>query len=215
MRDERKTKAQLIEELTALRERFADLEASEAELRQADQRIRESERQFRRLVESAWEVVILVDANGEITYASDAVNRVMGYSVDEYSGNNIFDLVHEEDLPKVREAFEAMKREEGRSVTVELRGRHKDGSWRWLEAVGTNLMDDPSVEAIVVNYRDITERHQAADALRESEARLRTVISSAPIILWALDRHGVFTLSEGSGLGALGLGPGELVGQSV
>lgn len=215
MRDERKTKAQLIEELTALRERFADLEASEAELRQADQRIRDSERQFRRLVESAWEVVILVDANGEITYASDAVSRVMGYSVDEYSGNNIFDLVHEEDLPKVREAFEAMKREEGRSVTVELRGRHKDGSWRWLEAVGTNLIDDPSVEAIVVNYRDITERHQAADALRKSEARLRTVISSAPIILWALDRHGVFTLSEGSGLGALGLGPGELVGQSV
>jgi two-component system cell cycle sensor histidine kinase/response regulator CckA len=215
MRDERKTKAQLIEELSALRERIADLEASEADLRQADRRIRESERQFRRLVESAWEVVVLIDENGGIVYASDAVTRVMGYPVDEHVGSSIFDLIHEADLQRVSDACEEIRRQDGCTATIELRGLHKDGSWRWLEAVATNLLNDPSVEAVVANYRDVTERRKAADALHESEARLRTVISSAPIILWALDRHGVFTLSEGSGLGALGLSPGELVGQSV
>jgi len=215
MGDKQKTKAQLIDELSALRKRLAELEASEADLRLADRRIRESERQFRRLVESAWEVVVLTGVNGEIVYASDAVTRVMGYSVDEHVGSSIFDLIHEADLERVSRACEEIKQEDGRTVTIELRGKHKDGSWRWLEVVATNLLNDPSVEAVVANYRDVTERRKAADALRESEARLRTVISSAPIILWALDRNGVFTLSEGSGLGALGLSPGELVGQSV
>jgi PAS domain S-box-containing protein len=215
MQDLHKTKAQLIQEITSLRGRIAELQASEADLRQSDLRIRESEQQFRRLVENAWEVVILIGEGGEITYASDAVSRVMGYTVDEYVGNIIFDLIHEDDVQKVRDAFGHVLLEDGRTVTIELRGLHKDGSWRWLEAVGTNLMNDPSVSAVVANYRDITERREAADALHESEARLRTVISSAPIILWALDRDGVFTLSEGSGLGALGLSPGDLVGQSV
>ncbi len=70
----------------------------------------------------------------------------------------------------------------------------------------------PAVQAVI---RDITDRRRGREALRQTEARLRTVVSSASLMLFALDKNGVFTLSEGEGLKALGWKPGEMVGRSV
>jgi PAS domain S-box-containing protein len=67
----------------------------------------------------------------------------------------------------------------------------------------------------VWSFRDVTARHQADKALRESEQRFRTVIANAPVVIFALDAQGVFTLSEGKGLAALGLQPGEVVGRNA
>ncbi len=215
MQDDRKTKAQLIAELAALRSRVAALEASSRASEAAPLQEHASELRFRRLIENAWEVVVLVSQEGEITFASQAAVRVLGHSVDEYMGRNVFDLLHRDDIPKVREAFEQLIRDPSRTTTVAARACHKDGSWRWLEVVATPLLHDPSVGAIVANYRDVTEHVNALRALRESETRLRTVISSAPLVLFAIDSKGTFTLSEGRGLAALGLKPGQVVGQSV
>ncbi len=64
-------------------------------------------------------------------------------------------------------------------------------------------------------FRDVTEKKQAREALRKAEKRLRTVVASASLILFATDKNGIFTLCEGEGLKSLSLQPGELVGQSV
>ena len=69
--------------------------------------------------------------------------------------------------------------------------------------------------AVLAVFRDITEKKQAREALRKAEKRLRTVVASASLILFATDKNGVFTLCEGEGLKSLSLEPGELVGQSV
>ncbi len=69
--------------------------------------------------------------------------------------------------------------------------------------------------SIPVSLVDITQRRKAEDALRESERRLRTTINNAPVVLFALDQGGKFTVSEGKGLAPLGLLPGEVVGRSV
>jgi PAS domain-containing protein len=68
---------------------------------------------------------------------------------------------------------------------------------------------------VLVVCEDVTERKRAEEELEKTEQRLSTVVANAPIILFALDRAGVFTLAEGSGLDALGLEPGQVVGQSV
>lgn len=76
------------------------------------------------------------------------------------------------------------------SPLVEFRFRHRDGSWRVLEAIGKNLSDDPIIAGVMVNCRDVTERRIAQESLRISEERLRTIVTSAPIVIWAIDEGG-------------------------
>ena len=138
------------------------------EHRQAAQALRDRERYFRALIEHAADVISLIDSTGLITYASPAISRVLGYTPAEYVGLNAFELLHPDDFQTSTALFEQLLPQPGASVTAQFRFRHKDGSWRWVEAVGSNLLAEASVEAIIVNFRDITERKQA-----ETETRRR------------------------------------------
>src|ERR687894_3127572 len=93
---------------------------------------------------------------------------------------NVLDHVHPDDLSRVlAETERALAEESGVSNVAEYRFRHADGSWRWVESVGTYLLDDPAVGGIVVNVRDVTRRKEAEEAAREGERRLASVISNA------------------------------------
>ncbi len=108
--------------------------------------------------------------------------------------------------------WEGRDRVETRVTSRTLRGRRIDLIVHWVAPVMAGRLD---LSKVVVAYADITEYRHTQEALRRIEERLRTVVSAAPIILFALDRHGVFTLSEGEGLSSLGLGAGEAVGRSI
>ena len=126
----------------------------------------EGERRFRSLVQNSSEVVKITDASGTLRYASPAFGRVFGHDPEEAVGKNILDYVHPDDLPRVREeTAKALEDPEIDSNTVEYRFRHADGSWRHIEAVGTYMLDDPAVEGVVVNVRDVTERKEFEERL--------------------------------------------------
>ena len=114
------------------------------------------------------EIVKVVDLDGTLLYANAAFERILGYDPEEVVGTmNVLDYVHPDDLELVREETEKALAEGGTATNkVEYRFRHADGSWRWVESVGTYLSDDPAVGGVVVNVRDVTER-------RETEERLR------------------------------------------
>ncbi|MEW5957487.1 MAG: PAS domain S-box protein [Chloroflexota bacterium] len=131
------------------------------ERRQAEQALFDQDRRFRALIEHAADVIALVDSTGLITYASPSISRVLGYTPAEYVGLNAFTLLHPDDVQILTALFEQLLPQPGASVTAQFRFRHKDGSWRWAEAVGSNLLAEASVQAIIVNFRDITERKQA------------------------------------------------------
>ncbi|HEV2067537.1 MAG TPA: EAL domain-containing protein, partial [Thermomicrobiales bacterium] len=126
---------------------------------------RRSESRFRALVRNASDVITILDADDTIRYQSPAIERVFGYAEDELVGRNAFELVHPEDRPSVTAAFAATLDNPTLTSTAEFRFRHKDGSWRWLESTGTNLLADPAVGGFVVNTRDITERKEIAAQL--------------------------------------------------
>ena len=135
------------------------------ERRRAEEELRRRERRFRALVEHAFDVIALSDAEGTYTDVSPSVRRVLGYPPEELVGLNGFALLHPEEVETVGRALGELLARPGANSTIELRGRHKDGSWRWLEATATNLLDDPSVGAIVSNVRDVTERKRAEEEL--------------------------------------------------
>ncbi len=128
---------------------------------------------FRALIEHAQDVVAVLALDGTILYESPSIERVLGYRPDEIVGLNAADLVHPVDLGPVGAALAGLVPTPGASTSLTYRCRHRDGSWRTLEAEGWNLTHEPAVGGVVVNARDVTERAAQEAALRESETRLR------------------------------------------
>lgn len=150
----------------------------------AEEALRGSEEHFRSMIENASDVITVLDAAGTIRYESPSVERVLGYRPEELVGEHAFDRVHPDDVAATRTAFAA--RVEGRDVgtAVEMRFRHRDGSWRVLEARGANRLDDPAINGIIVNSRDVTERCEAEAALRAEEARFLRIAANAPGMIY-------------------------------
>jgi PAS domain S-box-containing protein len=110
---------------------------------------------------------VVINGDGIIKYVSRPLEPVRGYTPEEVIGTNGFAGIHPEDVSKALNLFNEMLQNPGVSKRTEVRVRHKDGSWRIIEVIGRNLLDDPTVEGIVANYRDITERKQAEEKLQE------------------------------------------------
>ncbi len=142
---------------------------------------KESEVRFRYLVRHGSDIITILNADGTVQYGSTSIERMLGYDTEELVGESAFDYVHPDDLGVVMEAVSDILAESGNVKSMEFRFRHKEGSWRCLEAVGSNLLDDPNVRGIVVNSRDITERKRAEDVKSRQiqEAALRNEMNDA------------------------------------
>jgi len=150
-----------------------------AERQRTEEALRQSEQRFRALIEHSADGIALLSAAGVIQYQSPAYTQMLGYTSDERARMGTFDLLHPDDVPRARSLFADLLQSPGLSITAEVISQHKDGSWRWIETTGTNLLAEPSVGAILVNYHDITERKQAEMALRESEQQYQTLFARA------------------------------------
>ena len=128
--------------------------------------LRRSQERFRSLVQNSADVSMIVDASGTIEYESSAVERVLGYQAEDRVGRSVLASVHDDDRAWGQKLLEDLAQTPGALATGELRVKHADGSWRWIEAVGKNLVGDPAVGGVVVNYRDITTRKTLEDELR-------------------------------------------------
>jgi PAS domain S-box-containing protein len=138
----------------------------------------QNDQRFRALIEHSSDAVALVTSGGIFTYASPSSERVTGYPVEVLVGMNAFALLHPDDLENVGQQFTALLDRPGHFITVEYRIRHHNGSWRWMEGTATNLLHDPAIQAIVINFRDTTERKQLEQQLQYSERKLRTLVES-------------------------------------
>jgi PAS domain S-box-containing protein len=132
-------------------------------------------------VQNSYDIITLTDEHDNISYQSPSAYRIMGYSSAGLPKKQPVRKVHVEDIPKVQLAMAAILAQPGVPVTVEYRMQRADGSWACLESVGTNWLADPNIRAIVANTRDMSDRKQAEDALRQSEERLRQIFINSPI----------------------------------
>jgi PAS domain S-box-containing protein len=144
---------------------------------EAEKALRESDERFRALIQNSHDVVQLLSAEGVILYESPSVARVLGYAPEEMIGRRAADFVHPEDVGPRLEGFRQAVGSGGAASTAEIRIRHKDGSWRWIESTGRSLLDDPAVRAVVVNFRDVTDRKLAEDEIRALNAGLEKKVT--------------------------------------
>ncbi|HXF83452.1 MAG TPA: PAS domain S-box protein [bacterium] len=152
-------------------------------LKQAHAALRRGEALFRALVEHSSDAIVLLSADGAIPYASPSTQRVLGLAPAALVGRSVVDLVHPEDQPALL-ALISTRRDAGDAGRTEARMRSGRGGWIWTEIVAQDLLEEPDVNAIVLHVRDITARCEAEHALRESEARFRTLTEQAPDIIF-------------------------------
>ena len=143
-----------------------------AEKRQAEQELRESERRFRTLVESSLDEIVDLNSQLKPIYISPSVLQASEYSSQEMVEASPFTSIHPEDQPAARKLYEWLFQHPAQHKDFQLRLIRKDGSQRWTEGTAINLLDDPNVRGIVLNYRDITERKQAEKKIQQQLERL-------------------------------------------
>ncbi|MDP9379618.1 MAG: PAS domain S-box protein [Chloroflexota bacterium] len=161
---------------------------------QSERALYRSERRLRLLVENLSDILTVLGSDGTILYQSASIERTLGHTAEDQIGRNVFEspLVHPEDLAKKQAFFNEALSNPGMDVTAEFRLRHAGGWWRHIEAVGKNLIQDPSVGGIVATYRDITSRKQAEQRLATQYEVSRALSESdgledaAPRILGAI-----------------------------
>ncbi len=145
------------------------LRTEERQRRQAERALRESEERFRALVENSSDALLLIDGLGRVQYMAPSSTRHLGWTSEQICGRSIFDFLHPDDRHQIAGAMSGTLSRPGQSMTVEVRVQHADGGYRTLEAVAANHIDEPSVGAIVVNARDVTERHRLEEQLRHAQ----------------------------------------------
>jgi PAS domain S-box-containing protein len=109
------------------------------------------------LIANAFDIIIIVGQQGDIRYQSPSARGILGYTTEEALGVSGFDFVHPDDAPEVLRLFAKLVRTPGGVRSGRIRVRHRDGSWRHLDAIGKNLLHDPLIAGIVIRCRDITE----------------------------------------------------------
>src|SRR5579884_1497825 len=136
---------------------------------------------FQALVEHSSDVIALLNAEGLVKYVSPSITPIMGYSPEEFVGSHALVIVHPDDLPTMQELFGRIMQSPGVCLSAEYRLRCKDGSWRWFDGAGTNLLDDPQVQAIVGNFHDITERKRTESLLDEQNHVFKMIAQDADL----------------------------------
>lgn len=183
-------------------------------IRRAEKREELHEQRYRELLDNSSDIVYTHDLEGRLITWSKAGELITGYSQRDLFQRNFGELAAPESREAMEEWIRASAAGEAKE-TAELTILACDGSRVTLEISTRGITQNGRLAGVLGFARDITARKRTEEALRQSELRLRTVVANAPLILFALDAHGVVTLCEGRGLEALALRPEALVGRNV
>jgi PAS domain S-box-containing protein len=184
--------------------------------RKAAEEIRQSEELFRTTFDSAPIGIALAAPDGKRLWVNQAFATLLGYSREELMAATYREITHPADLDEDDRQLRRLLNGEVDHYETEKRFIRKDHRIIWGYFTATLVRDaQGSPQHFVGQIQDITQRKLAEEALRESDARLRSVVTTAPVVLFALDEEGVFTFLEGHALGALGVQQELLVGTGI
>ena len=151
------------------------------------EKLRYEEERFRAFAENSSDIIVVVNREGIITYENPAVEKILGFKLEERIGAGRSENLHPDDMKHVTDSFNTLfGNKNAPAQQSEVRLRHRDGSWRIFEAIASHLVHDNVVEAIIVNLRDITERKLAEEALREREQSLASIYNTVGDVIFHL-----------------------------
>lgn len=161
----------LIRDITHAENNIADLEKTKHALELRDER-------FKILLSNSIDIVLVADDKAVLKFAGYPVLKILGYLPEEMEGKSGFDFIHPDDVHLVMEAFSKVLQNDESLSSFDVRIRHKDNSWRWMEIMGVNLFDEPLINGILINLNEIGVRKKAEIALADSNEMLTMIFES-------------------------------------
>jgi PAS domain S-box-containing protein len=156
--------------------------------KKAEEELTRRSRHFKALIENISEAIVLVDEKGLILYHSPSSEQITGYAYGEMMNRSIFDFINSPDSENAKSLFEKLKLQESSLIPDPCRLIHRSGKLIWIEGNVSNMLGEESVNALVINYRDITRRREAEEMLKRSEANLRSIVDNTNISYVLLNR---------------------------
>lgn len=148
---------------------------------------------FKSLIENSADMITLIDRKGKIIFTTPAVERVYGYTEKEILAMNSYrTILHPDDLEKAKVHFEEVLRSPLKPVPLTARNRRKDGRYIWVEGTITNLLDEPGINAMVCNFRDISLRKHAEEGLEKLNRELKLLYEAQNALSKTLDLNSIY-----------------------
>lgn len=177
--------------------------------------LRESEERFRSIIQSSSDLIIILDAQGNATYESPSAERILGYPAGYFIGRSVLSMVHPDDAGAIAKDLDDVIRSNNDGLPSEFRFRKADGTWIFLEAVGSNQLANPGIRGILITARDVTDRKSALEALQAGEGRFRLITENTREIIWMTDMNLKFMYVNPYIEPFLGYTPAEALAQTV
>jgi PAS domain S-box-containing protein len=156
------------------------------EQRRISRNLTRNEAKLRAMMQQSSDIVNILDIDTTIHYCSPALFKTLGYMPEDVIGKKFVRFIHPNDLPIFQDFLTQSVDILSVSVPIVMRYQHINGNWIYMESVCCNLLQDPNVQGLVINSRDITERKRTESALQESEQRLAAIAASMPATLYRL-----------------------------
>ena len=153
------------------------------------ERLRDRNDYFKALLQNASDITSVIDKEGYFQYITPSFFRLTGFKPDEIAKKTVFDFVHPDDLGEAMKRFQANMDNDAKPGLFKFRYRKADGTYMYLEAKGTNLLNEKNVRGIVINSRDISDRLHYEEQARIKEENIRAILDNNDNRIWLLDRH--------------------------
>ncbi|MFP4620766.1 MAG: PAS domain S-box protein [Bacteroidales bacterium] len=191
-----------------------ELEKSNRELESQVKKVENAQNRMQALLENASEVISIYDKNQKLKYQSPNVEKILGYTQDEMRGGEDMNRLTPKGEAAVKEMFKKLKENPAQPQTLQYTYIKKDGKKIYLETTGRNMLDDPAINGIILNSRDITERKRAEKEER-MKSKMQSLSENSPDLILRLNTRGQFFYANPVSQDYLGLHPSELINTRV
>ena len=162
-----------------------------------DESLLKSEKRFKALVKNGADLTAIVDPEGNYLYISPNYQSILGYTEKDLIGKNAFDFLHMEDLEILKTTFAKLHNQK-RIKIPPFRFKNKMNGWSWMQSIGTNLVDDATINGYVINSIEVTDLIETQQALNKSNERFEMLMKSGSESIWDYDlEEKEFFLSDG------------------
>lgn len=157
--------------------------------KEAEARAEENQQFFRTIVENSGDAVSIFSSEGRQIYVSPSVKNILGFSEEEALSLELFSMIHPDDAEDVVKVWEDTLSRPGGTQSHIVRVLHKKGGYRTMENTVTNLLEDPVINGVVCNFRDISEKLETLKQLRTTKERYQYLFYNNPLPMWIFDQH--------------------------
>lgn len=188
---------ELKEKQEVLRQNAEEMQATQEELKRSNQLLEEqveevnrTQKRMQLLLENASEVITIYEEDETVRYISPSVETILGYGQKEMIGKSDIDKVHPDHRAIFKDIFQKMIASPDEKITIQYEYRAKDGSFIWIESMGTNCMSNPAIHGYIVNSRDITEKRRAEQEQR-MRSKMQALSENSPDLITRLEGEAI------------------------